>query len=504
MRLLGRSRHAAWGRRGSARPKDLAVFVGIFVLLGIAAFQQHGRLTSLEYRHELFRQRLKLPPTEVLQFITLGYDNIYANWLWLQSIQAFGQGWITDDGTTKPIYQYFDTLTDVDPKFISAYRFANLIIGDNRKDWDLGTRILEKGSLRNPMDYNLPHLGIYNALWQYDGEDDARWFAARLRNIPNAPGFMQRMVEYIERQAGRYEAAFAFNVRYYLDYKMHNNDLELEIVIRRTQDLLERWYLREMGLAAQKFYEANGRHPETMEELLHPDYMEPYDAPTMQGFQYATDSAIFDLEYSPDIRSITDELIDRASSEAYETIVGMPPDPRGYWYLIHEPRAIYKNERGDVPDNWEMPSYITSAYELVEETNRVAIGAQGFIMQYHQENNGALPPDEEMRMFLSRDPLGGHYVYQREAPESPTYGVFYSTAGRRISEGQEIRLGLRGAGPFPFAIQPRLSENEVDRQWGIENGFIDEHGEEIWFLPGDEPWLQEEPPDDWEELPVDW
>lgn len=502
--LMKRSLRASRCRRGSAAVRDTGLFVAIILLLGIAALQQHGRLTSLEYRHELFRQRIKLPPTEVLRFITLGYDNIYANWLWLQSIQAFGQGWITEDGTTEPIFQYFDTLTDVDPKFISAYRFGNLIIGDNRKDWDLGTRILEKGTLLNPDNYSLPHLGIYNALFMYDGEDDARWFGIHLNRIPQAPGFMKRMVEYIERQAGRFEAAFSFNIRYFLDYRMHNNDLELEIVIRRTQDLLHRWYHREMGLAAQRFFEEHGRHPELMEELLRPEYMPPYEAPTMASFQYATDRALRDLEYSRDITSITDELVDRAVVDATETIVGLPPDPYGFWYLLHEANAIYRNFTDYIPPKWEEVNYIGSARDFVEDTNRMAMGAQRFIMEYHSDNNGALPPDEEMRMFLGRDPLGGHYVYQREAPESPVYGVFFSTAGRRINDGQEPRMGLRGPGPFPFAIQPRLSDNEVDRQWGIENGYIDEYGEEIWFLPGEEPWLHVDEIEELEEVPVDW
>ena len=95
-------------------------------------------------------------------------------------IQAFGSGWQTEDGTQKPVFQYFDTLTDVDPHFISAYRFANLIIGDQRGDYVLGQEILRKGVYKNPMNYDLPYLGVYNAVWTEGKPEDARWFEATI------------------------------------------------------------------------------------------------------------------------------------------------------------------------------------------------------------------------------------------------------------------------------------------------------------------------------------
>lgn len=477
------------GRRGSARPRDMVLLAGIAVLLTVASVRQHFLLTSLEYRHQLFEQRLQLPPTEVLRFLTLGYDNVYANWLWLQSIQAFGSGWITEDGTTRPIYRYFDTLTDVDPKFISAYRFANLIIGDNRHDWDLGQKILEKGSLNNPFNYEIPHLGIYNALWSYDGELDARWFATRLDRIRNAPGFMKRLAEYIERRVGRYEAAYDFNIRYLIEYMHRDNEIERDIVVRRVENLLDRWYKRELGLAAQRFFEEHGRHPELMEELLDGGYIEPFEAPVMGIFANAAERAVMEMSTLPREADVPDHLVEQVAGQSIVTIAGLPPEPHGFWYLISEPAALFLNETGDEVENWERLPYMVSARDLTTEMDRNAMSAQQYIIEYHAEYDGALPTEEEMERFYGRDHLGGHYRYDREAPESPTYGVFYSTATRRINDGREPRMGMHGPGPFGLPVQPTLSENEVDRLWGVENGYIDEDGNERWFLPGEEPWL---------------
>lgn len=493
--------HRSRRLRGAIRRSELVLGTLIAAMLAFAVVVQSTRFDGVDFKYNLYRQRLKLPPVDVIRFATLGYDNVYSDWLWLQSIQAFGSGWITEDGTTGPIFNYFDVLTDVDPGFISAYRFANLIIADNRRDFVLGTEILRKGVHKNPMDFNIPYLGIYNGIWQYDGDNDARWFAIRLDRIPNAPGFMRRLAEYIERKAGRLEVAYEFNVRYYLEYLLKNNQIEREIVVRRVQDLLDRWYRRELSLAIGRYYEANGDHPSELEDVITPEYLPPFDAPTPERFLAATEQITGYLQtLSPD-RPIPEEAVAAFIRLSTERIVGLPPEPMGTWYLIFGGAVEYlRATGGKLAPGTDDVSYLRSAKELIESINQTVAQAQMFIMDYYRTNNGALPTDAELGRFQGRDPLGGHYVYQRVAPESPVYGVFYSTATRRIIDGKEPRMGIRGPGPFPGRLQPRLSEHEVDRQWAIENGYMDQEGNEVWFLPGKEPWNQ--PERDGGEVPV--
>lgn len=90
-------------RRGSAIVKNVLLFGAIVVCLVFATYYQHRRFQAREFRSSVYHQRVKLPSSQSLRFLTLGYDNIYADWLWLQSIQQFGSGWLTDDGTQKPI-----------------------------------------------------------------------------------------------------------------------------------------------------------------------------------------------------------------------------------------------------------------------------------------------------------------------------------------------------------------------------------------------------------------
>lgn len=472
-------------RRGGVKGVEVLLFLAIVGLLGAAAVMQHDRLGKLQFKQELFRQRIKLPPAEAMRFFTLGYDNIYANWLWLQSIQAFGSGWITEDGTTEPIFQYFDTMTDFDPTFVPSYRFGNLIIGDNRLDYKRGQALLAKGCIKLPNNYDLPYLGLYNAIFQTGDLENGRWFAHRLRGIANAPSFMVRMDEYIERKDGRFEAAFEMNVRYYLEYLTKDNTIEREIVERRMVDVVDRLAIRKLTDAAWAFAEDHGgKHPTQTEELLAPKYLPKFRAPSLPLFTAAIERHSDDIErLSADAR-VPDELVASISRESEIEVDGLPPEPRGTWYMISpKDREIFENVQWseDMPTGGAL-EYIKSAYEFMPEFNSKAMQAQAQIMNYVDTHDGERPAQELLGGILGRDDLGGHLVYQPEAPESPKYGVYYSTAMRRVSEGKDPRMGARGRGPFKLPLSPSLFDFPEDYRWGLESGYIQPDGTELFWI----------------------
>jgi len=477
-------------RRGGIRGVEVLLFLVVVGLLGGAALMQQARLSKLQFKQELFRQRIKLPPVEAMRFFTMGYDNMYANWLWLQSIQAFGSGWITEDGTTKPIYQYFDTMTDLDPHFIPSYRFGNLIIGDNRFDWVRGQQLLEKGCHKNPMNYDLPYLGLYNAIFQTNDLQNGRWFAARLRRIPEAPSFMRRMEEYIERQDGRFEAAFEMNVRYYLEYIINNNTIEREIVERRMLDVVDRLAVRKLTDAAWAYAAANdGKHPWRTEDLIDPKFLPPFETPYLPAFVASVERNAEAIELLDVEKPIPDDLVASVVKESTITVSGLPPEPRGTWYMISPfPRYEFEkvNWHEGMKTGGELP-YILPAYSHMQDFNHLALEAQSRIMAFVDGNDGKRPTDEQVASFLGRDRLGGYLTYQREAPESPKYGVYFSTAIRRISEGKDPRMGARGAGPFPLPLTPSIFDFPEDYRWGLENGYVAGDGTELLYLAPNEP-----------------
>lgn len=459
--------------------RDIILGVVALCLLGVAVLYQFNHLKGVKQEWERFEQKTVLPDPAVIKLATLGYDNIYADWLWLQSIQAFGMGWITEDLSTEPIYNYFWTLSEIDPQFISAYRFGNLIIADNRQDWELGQQLLKDGVHKNPNNYDLPYLGLYNAIWQKDDPNEARWFSYRLNKIDEAPNFIKRLGEYIERKSGRYDVAFEYNVRYYLEYLAAGNDYERSIIQNRLRSLLSDWYQRELKGAVDRYVEKTGEHPEHMEDLLGKDVRADFVAPTITSFVDAINAHSTEIDQLKAGAPIPEDLVASIVEESRERIVGLPPEPHGTWYLIHRPTRYYFVNEARLTGNEEKMPYIVAAYDLIDMINQQSIAAQQRIMTFVNENDRR-PEPEDIQGFLGRDPLGGHYVYQPEAEESPKYGVYYSTAGRRIQDGREPRLGIAGPGPFPFSIEPQLKDHPVDRQWALEKGYLLEDGTELW------------------------
>jgi len=480
------------GNRGGIRLGEVILGGAIVACLLLAIGYQSHRLRDVKQVWARFEQRFRLPPADLIQMAALGYDSVYADWLWLQSIQAFGRGWITENQSTEPIYQYFDTVSDLDPQFVGVYRFGNLVVGDNRRDWVLGQELLRKGSYKNPHNYDLPHLGLYNAIWQYDGKADARWFARRLKRIPEAPAFMKRMEAFIEQKDGRFGIAYEYNIRHYIEYIAADSDIERGVIQGRFPTLLDAWYRREMEFAIQRFIERTGNHPMRMEDILDPAIRPDFMGPTVEGIKSAIEQFADDIDRLDKSKPVPEELVQRVVAATQSRIVGLPPEPFGTWYMIHANlRELYIKEGFKIDQEYRFP-YLVSVRDIFDSVNPPMMAAQTFIMDYHKKH-GTLPDDAQMAPYNLRDIMGGHYVYQREAPESPIYGVFYSTAVRRISEGKDPRLGAQGPGPFPFPLEPTLKDYPEDYEWGIKNGYILADGTELYDPPGTEPAMPDAP-----------
>ena len=87
-----------------------------------------------------------LLPSEFLQLTSLGHDALNADFLWLQLIQYYGAA-IKSKQTAIHLYDYFDTLTTLEPHFEQAYIFAAYLMADKP---EAALKVLKKGMRLNP------------------------------------------------------------------------------------------------------------------------------------------------------------------------------------------------------------------------------------------------------------------------------------------------------------------------------------------------------------------
>lgn len=113
--------------------------------------------TNNAYKKENIKAEVKfnLPSPDILKAITLGYDHLIADILWLQLIQYIGAS--NDMSTVLPEnFSLIDSIITLDPQFVDAYIFGAYALTDN-KEFDKAITILEKGIKNNPKEWYLPY-----------------------------------------------------------------------------------------------------------------------------------------------------------------------------------------------------------------------------------------------------------------------------------------------------------------------------------------------------------
>lgn len=454
------------------------------LLLGLLALALFGFVVGYQKVHyELwvvpsgkYVQKVRLPNVKAIEVAALGYDNLYADFLTLRAIQMFGAAWDTETGETRPIFDYFDILTSLDPHFIEVYELGHLVLSDEHRDHESALELIGKGISYNPGEARLPYLGIYTSLWEMNDPQRARVYLERMKhNVPDAPEHILRMEEYIERQSGRYHAAYDVNLGQFLRYTKYGMETEQSLAWGKFRAILDEWNRLELARAADSFRQKHGRHPKSIEEILADEDTVPrFEAPTLQALAREIDQSFQDVA---DIETARDRIRDASMTE----IVGLPPDPYGTWYYI-ETQLLQHVENN--PDAYppEMPfreryPYFMSMAQGYEQLNSRAMDRQQTLLDKMRQD-GTAPPHEEIADLLVYDNYGGHWVYFEDPMR-----VFSTTTMRQIQQ-RDPRTGLSGTlenfprrpmrvadGQTPYLqTEPSIWDFPEDIEWALCKG----------------------------------
>ena len=136
--------------------------------------KERSKFTKIE-------ETIRLSPN-ILKVMSLGYDEIVADIYWFRALQYFGNPDIQKK-IKKPelVYKYFDIITELDPKFVSAYRYGGMFLSDPLPlgfgRLDLGTLLYDKGRKHNPENFRIPlEQGFQYFFFSEDKETAAELF----------------------------------------------------------------------------------------------------------------------------------------------------------------------------------------------------------------------------------------------------------------------------------------------------------------------------------------
>src|SRR3972149_265871 len=129
----------------------------VFALIAISVPFQKG-IDNLRGKFRSIEETLYFT-SSTLKRLSLGYKELLADIYWMRALQYFGGGRFKEKNP-EMLYHYFDILTDLDPKFVNAYRFGGTFLAEppplGLGDIERGSMLFDKGRKNNPDNFRIP------------------------------------------------------------------------------------------------------------------------------------------------------------------------------------------------------------------------------------------------------------------------------------------------------------------------------------------------------------
>ncbi len=151
----------------------------VFIIIA-SAIGLHNMQLALDLyppsRDELLSEMAYFPSGKFLKSLLCGYDMLVADYIWLKTIQYYGQHSMIDLKYDW-LPHMFDILTTLDPMFIQGYRLGGLLISEDAQEPELAIKLLTKGMYNNPERFEIPFdMGFINYIVTKDYKKAAKYF----------------------------------------------------------------------------------------------------------------------------------------------------------------------------------------------------------------------------------------------------------------------------------------------------------------------------------------
>lgn len=250
-------------RAFAARSPRAPLAAGAGVLVLLAALLQ-VRLDAALRSSDGPAPLLYLPSGRYLKVVSLGFDPILADALYLWSIQYYSNYRI-EDRYTNLEHIYKDIITEIDPHYLDAYLTGALIMSAEARRPDLALALLDKGIERNPQAWILAFDAGY--LCYQDLKDYARagaYFEKALR-APDVHPQVRRFYAEMRNRAGDKRASLK---EWAAIHQTASDDYVRTVAWNHVHDLKVQIDLEDLTLAVAAFRSRTGRLPMRPDELL--------------------------------------------------------------------------------------------------------------------------------------------------------------------------------------------------------------------------------------------
>ena len=240
----------------------------LFVLIAILLI---GAASSFSWKIETFypienysiARILYLPSGKYMKLISFGYPEFTADLLYLWSIQFYGDPSIVN--RYKYLSNIFNSITDINPKLVDAYRMACLIAYyEMQGNIKIIMHFTDKGITHNPKNWQIPIDGGYYAAMVHLHDASKRYFLIA-SGIPGAPAWTKRWVAEENYRLGDKKQAIKF---WKEALETAKQDFEKQICKGHIHDITVEIEIDALNEAIEEFSTFYFRLPHSMEELV--------------------------------------------------------------------------------------------------------------------------------------------------------------------------------------------------------------------------------------------
>jgi hypothetical protein len=257
------------------------ITAGILILLGGAS----GFLFEIERQrpasHRAFELQY-LPKGDYLRVAVLGYRELTADLIWLKVVQHLGEGKPVQAGL-RWAYHAVEVVTDLDPRFVMAYRAAGTVLGVWGGQVRESIALLTKGIRYNPKVWELPFLIGYDYFYELCDPAAAAQYFRQASVLPGAPEYLARLAARMTVEGGDPNSAIEFLVR----FLQRTPDERLREALRqRIKEVIAERDLRILEDAAGRYTAFFKAPPASLDDLVTAGIVSEIPQSPFEGSRY--------------------------------------------------------------------------------------------------------------------------------------------------------------------------------------------------------------------------
>ncbi len=253
------------------------VFIVIFAVCVFGAIALQRSRSEEINKNPLYIDNMFMPQAKYAKPLSLGYNHLMADFLYLRGIQAFGAQFRVASEKSTSTVAFFDTLTELDPYFQSAYEFGSLVLSQGGNDKG-AIQLNAKGHYKQPEKYRLAYLNTYAANWNLDNPQYAKVWLQKALAAEDCPNWLERWEPWLDTKTGRYDIAVEGRIRNYLNtYDDPSREAEVYITRQNLKRTVNSWNLSILHDAVKQYHADTGKYPKTFKEMFDSgDYLKNY------------------------------------------------------------------------------------------------------------------------------------------------------------------------------------------------------------------------------------